>query len=69
VFYGASSGQSSLWTLVFIGVLVIVRVLHSRGTHPINPALLVITTLIGRNLSLLLRSGQLPDGVRALGKR
>lgn len=44
--YGSSSGQSSLWTVLIIGLVVIFRILRSRGTRPVNPVILVIMTLL-----------------------
>ena len=44
--YGSPTGQSTVVTLLLIGVLVIVRILRSRGARPVNPLILVIMTLL-----------------------
>ena len=43
---GAYGGQSSLWTLVIIVAVVVIRLLRSRGTQQVNPVMLVIMTLL-----------------------
>jgi hypothetical protein len=69
--YGAASGQSSLWTVLIIAVVVLVRLWRSRGTRPVNPVVLVIMTLliVYATYELVAFSGALTGGSAPAGAR
>jgi hypothetical protein len=69
--YGSSTGQTSLWTVLIIAVVVLFRVWRSRGTRPINVVILIIMTLLimYATYELVAFSGSLTAGSTAAGAR
>jgi hypothetical protein len=67
--YGSASGQSSLWTILIIAVVVLVRIWRSRGTRPINPVVLAVMTLLimYATYELVAFSGALAGGSATAG--
>ena len=71
MFYGSSTGQTSLWTVLIIAVVILFRVWRSRGTRRINPVVLVIMTLLimYATYELVAFSGALTGGSATAGAR